>query len=70
MTKPTEPVAPEALDRESAARLLDCSVMTFDTHIRPLVPFVEIATPGAKRPLLRWMRRDLLAFMEARRKAA
>jgi len=31
---------------------------------------VEIDTPGAKRPLLRWLRSDLLAFLESRRKAA
>jgi hypothetical protein len=50
--------------------LLDCSVSTFDDEIRPYVPVVEIMTPGRARPLLRWMRRDLLDFLETRRRAA
>jgi len=70
VSKPTDPISPEALDRTSAAKLLDCSNTTFDERIRPFVPFVEIDTPGAKRPLLRWLRSDLLAFLESRRKAA
>ena len=60
----------EALSRESAAALLDCSPTTFDDEIRPYVPVVEIMTPGRKRPLLRWMKRDLMAFLEERRRAA
>jgi len=61
---------PESLSKESAAAFFDVSVSTFDEELRPYLPVVEIMTPGRKRPLLRWMRRDLVAFLEARRKAA
>lgn len=61
---------PEALSRESAAKFLDCSLSTFDDEFRPYLPVVEIVTPGRKRPLLRWMKRDLLTFLDERRRAA
>ena len=60
----------EALARESAATYLDMSPTTFDESVRPFVPFVEIVKPGAKRPLVRWLKSDLDAFLVTRRKAA
>lgn len=60
----------EALSRESAAAFFDVSLSTFDEELRPLLPVIEITTPGRKRPLLRWMKRDLIAFAESRRRAA
>lgn len=62
--------APEALSRESAAKFFDVSLSTFDEELRPFLPVVEITTPQRKRPLLRWLKRDLLAFAESRRRAA
>lgn len=61
---------PEAMSRESVAKMLDCSLSTFDDEFRPLLPVVEITAPGRKRPLLRWMRKDVLALLESRRRAA
>lgn len=66
--KRREGISPEALSRESAAKFFDCSVSTFDQELRPFLPVVEITTPNRKRPLLRWMKRDLLAFLEERRR--
>ncbi len=60
----------ELLSKESAAAFFDASVSTFDEEVRPYVPVVEIMTPGRKRPLLRWMKADLIAFAESRRRAA
>jgi hypothetical protein len=56
--------------KASAADYLDMSVSTFDQTVRPFVARVEIETPGMKRPMLRWLKADLDAYVAARRKAA
>ena len=58
------------LSRDSAAAYLDMSVRSFDETVRPFVPFIEITKPGAKRPMLRWLKGDLDEYLAARRKAA
>lgn len=59
-----------ALSLASAAAYLDMSVDTFTDKVRPFVPVVSIVTPDTKRPTLRWLKRDLDAYLEQRRTAA
>lgn len=56
--------------KASAAAYLDMSVSKFDDTVRPFVAYISIDTPGQKRPMLRWMKADLDAYVAARRRAA
>lgn len=60
----------EALTRASAATYLDMSVDTFDTVVRPCVPFIDLAGPDSLRPVLRWLKADVDTYLAARRRAA
>lgn len=58
------------MNRASAAAYLDMSVDTFDAVVRPSVPFVDLAGAESVRPVLRWLKADLDAYLASRRKAA
>lgn len=55
---------------EEAAELLGVSESTFKDHVAHLVPPADLAKPGAKSRIPRWLVKDLEAFAESRRKVA
>jgi hypothetical protein len=56
-------------DKREAATFLGCSVRHFETEIRPHVAVIDLARAGVRRPMPRWHRDDLLAFIAKRRAA-
>lgn len=51
-----------------AAAYLGVSKTYFEDHIRPFVSFADLRAPGSKKPMPRWSRADLDAFVAKRRK--
>jgi len=67
MKKSTEQLL---LDKREAAKFLGCSVSHFEDTIRRQLKVVDLAAADARRPMPRWHRDDLVAFIEGRRGAA
>lgn len=59
---------PALLDKVQAAKYLGCGFTYFQEHVRKLLPVVDIADPSAKKPMPRWSRADLDAFIASRRR--
>lgn len=70
MTRRKIAIEPIALDARQAAQFLNCSLTHFHDEVRKHVPFIDMRPAGSKKPMLRWMRTDLEAFLATRRKNA
>ncbi len=66
MSNPT-PTLPALFDVRESARYLGVSVSFFQDSIRPYVTAVDLRAPGSKKPLPRWERSELDAFVVSRR---
>jgi len=67
-TKPDIP--PAALDVVQAAQYLNISRSHFLAVVKPIVPTVDLGKPGSPRAILRWLRTDLDAYLERRKRVA
>lgn len=70
MTRRKMTIEPAAFDARQAAQYLNVALSHFHDDVRKLLPVVDLRTPGAKKPMWRWMRADLDAFLALRRKEA
>lgn len=57
-------------DKREAAKFLGCSVSHFEDHIRPALTLIDLAPAAARRPMPRWHKDDLIAWVEGRRAVA
>jgi hypothetical protein len=69
-TRTRAPAEPALLDRANAARYLGCSLSHFQEEVRRFLPTVDIASPSARKPMPRWRRADLDAFIASRQRMA
>lgn len=53
---------------KQAALYLGVSKTYFEDHIRPYVSFSDLRAPGSRKPMPRWSKVDLDAFVAKRRK--
>lgn len=66
MNRPS--LEPSLLTASQAAAYLGVSKSYFEETIRPHLSFVDMRAPTAKKPMPRWTRSDLDAFIATRRK--
>lgn len=69
MTRLKPTIEPAALDVLQAAQYLGVSRSHFLDHIRKLLPVIDVRRPGGQKPMWRWLRSDLDAYLADRRKA-
>lgn len=62
----THTLEPSLLTAAQAALYLGVSKTYFETEIRPHISFVDMKAPSAKKPMPRWARADLDAFIATR----
>lgn len=65
---PIKDIDPELLNAKQAAKYLGVSKTYFERDIRPYIASVDLKRPDAKKPMPRWSRTDLDAFVAARRR--
>lgn len=56
------------LTAKQSAVYLGVSKTYFEAVIRPMLSFSDLRKPGGKKPMPRWARTDLDAFIKSRRK--
>ena len=59
MTRRKPSIEPAAFDARQAAQYLNVALSHFHEDIRALIPVVDLRTPGAKKPMWRWLKSDL-----------
>ncbi len=67
VSDPVRETGRELLNAKQAAFYLGVSKTYFEATIRPLLSFSDLRAPGSKKPMPRWSRTDLDAFVAKRR---
>jgi len=61
-------IQPEALTARQSAAYLGVGLTHFHQYVRQDLPVHDLRRPGSGRPMWRWLRNDLMAYLTARRR--